>query len=418
MSHGTSSRDRRRSRIVITLVGLSLAGCSAGQGERLSPALRGVAVEPELRPVTATAEPAAGHPRYVRPIPEVIARPRPFRLPDVIDTASGTAAPVTMQPVTGATTGVRLVAAEATVAPRPLPARETAAVEPAAAAEIRGMFAAYLGAFNRHDPAALSAYWSPTGENVDLDSGEVTVGRDAVRRVFSALFAEDGAATIDIDVQSIRPLKSDVALVDGASRIAFDDGVAAGSRFSAVVVRHEEGWLLESVREAAGPVVAAAGKPLDALAWLVGSWEDDGEGVTASTSCFWSTGRAFLVRTHAVIPDAAPQAGPAAGDDRIPGLLPATDVRSRELTEIIGWDPQRQALRSWLFTSDGHFAEGTWTQDGDAWTIHVEGRGADAERDCSCTIVRTGPDSLSVRCSADALAALLPPACDFTRTAR
>jgi hypothetical protein len=140
--------------------------------------------------------------------------------------------------------------------------------------------------------------------------------------------------------------------------------------------------------------------------------------VIASTRCFWSTGRAFLVRTHAVAPDTAPEAVPVAGDARIPGLLPATDVRSRELTEIIGWDPQGQTLRSWIYTSEGRFAEGTWTRNGDAWTIHVEGRGADAERDCSCTIVRTGPDALSVRCSGDALVTVLPPACDFTRTAR
>ncbi|NBW86812.1 MAG: hypothetical protein EBR23_08315, partial [Planctomycetia bacterium] len=128
MRHGTSFRGQHWVHIVGTLVVLSLVGCSSSQGERLSPALRGVAVEPELRPVTATAEPAACRPRFVRPIPEVIARPRPFRLPDVIDTASGAAAPVTMQPVTGAPAGVRLVAAEATVAPRPLPTRETAAV--------------------------------------------------------------------------------------------------------------------------------------------------------------------------------------------------------------------------------------------------------------------------------------------------
>lgn len=417
MRHGTSFRGQHRLHIVCTLVGLSLVGCSSSQGERGSPSLRGVAAEPELRPVTATAEPVAGRARF-RPIPEVIARPRSFRLPDVIATASGSTAPVTMQAIPGVSTGVRLVAGEAADAPRPLPAREAAAVEPAAAAEIRGMFAAYLGAFNRHDTAALASYWSPTGENVDLDSGEVTSGRDAVRQVFSALFAEDGAATIDIDVDSIRPLKSDVALVDGRSQIAFDDGAAAGSRFSAVVVRHDEGWLLESVREAAGPAVPATEKPLDALAWLVGSWQDDGEGVIASTRCFWSTGRAFLVRTHAVAPDTAPEAVPAAGDARIPGLLPATDVRSRELTEIIGWDPQGQTLRSWIYTSEGRFAEGTWTRNGDAWTIHVEGRGADAERDCSCTIVRTGPDALSVRCSGDALVTVLPPACDFTRTAR
>lgn len=418
MRHSTSPRGRCGICIVCSLVGLSLIGCSAGEAQRTTPSLRGVSAEPELRPVTVAADPTAGRRRSVSPIPEVISRRRPFRLREAIDSAVTDAAPLTMQPVPDSGAGIRVVGAEKPAAPRKLAGREAPVGEEPLAAEIRGMLAAYLGAFNRHDAAALAAYWSPSGENVDLESGEVTTGRDAVKQVFSALFAEDGAATIEIDVDAIRPLKPDVALVDGRSRIAFDDGAAAGSRFSAVVVRHDEGWLLESVREAVDPAIAAVGKPLDALAWLVGSWEDVGAGVTASTRCFWSTGRTFLVRTHAVAPDMAPETGPEAGDDRIPGLLPAADVGSRELTEIIGWDPQRQSLRSWVFTSDGRFAEGTWTREGDAWTIRVEGRGADADRDCCCTLVRTGPDSVSVRCSGDALADVLPPACDFTRRSR
>jgi uncharacterized protein (TIGR02246 family) len=340
-----------------------MAGCSAGK--------------------TAERLPVASRP--AAPVPQVIPPPRPFRV--------ATAAPVAARPE---------VAGDV-------------------ATEIRAMLNGYLRDFNRHDSVAVAAHWSDRGESVDLASGEVTAGRAAVRDVFAALFATDADATIDIDVASVRPVRHDVAVVDGQTRLGFTDGGSAASRFSAVVVKQDGRWLLESLRESPLPAPGttdAAAQPLDDLAWLLGAWEDVGEGVTASTQCFWSAGRAFIVRSHAVRPERAPENLPAAGDTRIPGLLPADDSGPRELTEIIGWDPEGQALRSWIFTSTGRFAEATWTKAGDAWTVRVEGRGRDEGAQCDCTLERVGIDGLVVQCSSDALAELLPPACEFTRTAR
>jgi len=254
---------------------------------------------------------------------------------------------------------------------------------------------------------------------VNLDTGEVTAGRDAVAGVFAALFAEDAAATIDIDVDAIRPLSRDVAVVDGTSAISFADGQAAGSRFAAVVMRRDGRWLLESVRESGRPAADGQAGPLDELAWLVGSWEDVGAGVTAGSRCGWASGRGFLVRNHVVAADAGPE--PRGGEDVAapPGLLPAEAVVAREVTEIIGWDPERECIRSWLFTSQGRFAEGVWRRSGEAWTIHVTGLGADAGRDAECVLERSGPDDITVRRTGDAaLADLLPPACGFVRSAR
>jgi uncharacterized protein (TIGR02246 family) len=287
-----------------------------------------------------------------------------------------------------------------------------------AVAEIRDMLRSYLRAFNRHDATALAAHWSTAGTSIDLDTGHVTSGRDAVRQVFAALFDQDGHAVIDIDVDSIRPIRDDVAVVDGVTQMSFGAGAPAASRFSAVVVREDGVWRMESLREAAHAAAAVESRPLDDLAWLLGTWEDVGEGVTAGTNCFWSAGRGFLVRTHAVVGDDASEHPPMEGDRRIPGLLPPGDPRGRELSEIIGWDPDSRTIRSWLFTSDGRFAEATWSRDGRDWHVHVRGRGRDEGLDCICTLTAVGEDGLSMRCDSDVLAHVLPPACDFLRTAR
>lgn len=364
--------------------------------------------------VTASADPT--RPAVVA-LPEVITKPRPFRLPDVIG-AVPSLEPVTM----AAQAAVGVAARSEPAAPLEFPVDRP--VDRPAVAEVAAMLGDYLRAFNRHDAAALAAHWSPSAENVDLDSGATTRGRAAVEEVFTTLFEADAAAAIDIDVESIRPLRDDVAVVDGITTIAFSDssGPAAGSRFSAVVVKRDGRWLLESVREASLPAAAppAAARPLDELAWLVGSWEDVGEGVTAGTQCFWSAGRAFLVRSHVVTIDAAATL-PAAGDDSVPGLLPpgtSPAGTSREITEIVGWDADRRCIRSWLFTSDGRFAEGVWRPDGKAWQVRYEGGGPDAALSGSLRIERIGPDEVSITCADDALADVMPPACDFVRTAR
>jgi uncharacterized protein (TIGR02246 family) len=358
---------------------------------------------------------------YEARVPDVTRPPQPFRVSRVDGQMSHVAAQPRMQPNAPAEVAfdpAALPARAASVSVAALSRSASVASSPAVS-EIRGMMRDYLRAFNRHDPAALAAHWTGAGESVDLDSGEVTAGREAVRAVFSALFDQDEQTTIDIDVHSVRPVRDDVAVVDGVTLIAFTDGSPAASRFSAVVVKEDGRWMLESVRETAQPAatVVAAGKPLDALEWLVGAWEDIGEGVLASTQCFWSAGRGFLIRSHAIRGDAAASDRPMAGDTRIPGLLPAGDQRPRELTEIIGWDPDRRAIRSWIFSSSGRFAEGTWTRDGDTWTVLVEGRGRDEGASCTCTLAPAGADGVAVTCDNDALADLLPPACEFLRTA-
>jgi len=100
------------------------------------------------------------------------------------------------------------------------------------------------------------------------------------------------------------------------------------------------------------------------------------------------------------------------------GLLAVAAGSPRELTEIIGWDPERQEIRSWMFSSDGRFAEATWSQSGEGWAIEVEGCGLDAGRTATGLLLPVGPDAVEVRWQGAGLEGLLPPACSFTRTAR
>lgn len=93
--------------------------------------------------------------------------------------------------------------------------------------------------------------------------------------------------------------------------------------------------------------------PLEALAWMVGDWVDEGEGFRTEWSVSWSPNRAFLVRAFRTITD-NPDEEPLRG------------------TEVIGWDPADQTIRSWTFDSDGGFGEAVWTQNGDRWSARAK----------------------------------------------
>jgi uncharacterized protein (TIGR02246 family) len=406
----------------VALVAAIATGCSSST-KPMGTRLESQAAEPDL---------PASRKRSKQPmaavVPVVVRQPKAFRAVDGAQAAAENpsglkwtsypaAASLPSRIATGAGGTVRLTAGE-----------EPAHLEPQAdtplVAEIRDMLTGYLRAFNHHDACAAAAHWAPAAENVNLDSGEVTAGREAVQAVFATLFASEPAASIDIDVSSIRPLRDDVAVIDGVSRVAYADGEVISSRFVAVAARHEGTWMLESVREAAAAKVEATPRPIDELAWLVGRWENVGHGVIAGARCDWAPGRAYLVRCHTVQPADVPADRPRAGDAAIPGLLPAGGTSARELTEVIAWDPERQEIRSWIFSSDGRFAEATWRRDGQAWTIAVEGRGADTGRVATCTLLPGGGDShggidaWEYRCEGTGLESLMPPACGFARTSR
>jgi uncharacterized protein (TIGR02246 family) len=376
--------------------GLLAVGCSS------RPVETGLSNRPAVSAAADNrSQPTAPARRATGPIPEVITKAKPFRLAAASPTAADTAR-------------------SAPTDRRPRWASPPAGVSSRDTAGIRDLIASYLRAFNQHDPAALAAHWSEAGESVDLDSGATTAGREAVRKVFATLFEEDAGATIDIDLQSIRQLRDDVAVVDGVSRIAFTDAPPSASRFSAVVVRQDGGWVLDTVRESTVPIEqfssTSTERPLDALDWLVGAWEDASEGVTASIQCGWAPNKAFLIRHHLITSDPAPAARPQPGDARIPGLLPAAgSVASRELTEIIGWDESRREIRSWLFSSDGRSAQGSWSRDGQTWTVRFD---AGAGDDCVHSLTLAGADELTCSASSARLNDLLPPACDYLRTAR
>lgn len=84
------------------------------------------------------------------------------------------------------------------------------------------------------------------------------------------------------------------------------------------------------------------------LEWMIGEWVDSDDNSTITTNCSWTKNRNFITRSFSV---------------SIEGHI------ALEGTQVIGWDPEKKCVRSWLFDSEGGFGEATWLRKGNQWVI-------------------------------------------------
>ena len=223
-------------------------------------------------------------------------------------------------------------------------------------AEIRASVEAYVTAFNAADADAVAACWSTKGEWV-TPSGQRIVGQDAIRSEMQAYFAEGETPRIQIENLRIRQLAPTVAVEEGRARVMRRGELPEESTYIAIHVKEKAGWRIESVRETQIPTKPSNFTHLKDLEWMIGTWVDEGNGSTITTKCQWTKNRNFLTRSFAVN---------------------VADKLTLEGTQVVGWDPLRQQIRSWVFDSNGGFAEGTWSRDGNRWLIkslHTTGEG-------------------------------------------
>src|SRR5262245_21140092 len=239
-------------------------------------------------------------------------------------------------------------------------------------AAIRKSDEAYVEAYNKRDAKAVAGMWSPEAVYVDPETGEESVGREEIEKEFSDTFSELKDAKLEIDVKSIKFLSPNVAVENGTARIIRPKEEPDESEYSALFVKRDGKWLLDRVteEESVGPPPEpprSGYEHLKDLEWMIGSWIDQDEDATIQTDCEWTKNQNFINRSFAVvIGDQVDMAG----------------------MQMIGWDPAANQIRSWVFDSDGGFAEGKWSRKGDHWVIQQTGTLPDGRKSSETNIVK------------------------------
>ena len=235
----------------------------------------------------------------------------------------------------------------------------------------KGRRAAFIAAFNTGDAKAVASFWTPDATYVD-QVGREYKGRTAIEQLYEKAFAARKGAKLAIHVTAVKLLTPDVAMEDGITEVTpSEGGLGTAARFSAILVKKDGEWYLQSVRDAVVHPPSNADH-LESLEWLIGEWTGEAEkGESAKTSYDWAENQNFIVSSFATTLDDVPVVGG---------------------TQWIGWDALEKRVRSWSFYSRGGFGEAVWTKDGDKWTLQTTARTADGKKVSASNIVTKTDD--------------------------
>ena len=238
-------------------------------------------------------------------------------------------------------------------------------------AAIRASVEAFVKAYNSGNAKAASALFTPDGQVITQD-GDTIEGRDAIEAGFADIFAETPQAKMEVTVDSIRFIGSDLAVEVGSTKETPAPGETPEyCRYTVLHVKRDGKWLMAAARDSEGEPPTNHER-LMPLAWLLGDWIDDGGSTVVRTNCQWSEDKNFLMQDMNVR---------IAGKDAM------------KVTQRIGWDPLSKRIRSWVFDTEGGFGEGVWARDGDSWVIKSTGVRPDgAAASATSVLVPAGKD--------------------------
>ncbi|HVJ83150.1 MAG TPA: nuclear transport factor 2 family protein [Planctomycetia bacterium] len=245
-------------------------------------------------------------------------------------------------------------------------------------AQIRKAIEDYVAAFNKKDLPAVTAAWSEKAVCTDRDSGEIMEGRAAIVADIEKGFKERPSAKLTGKLEKVRMVRPDVASVAGSTTVVTPGVDPEVSKFSAVMVKENGRWLIDTVTEGAASAPESAKEALKDLGWLIGTWkEEDSEGEGVETTFKWSATETFLLRTFRKY---------------------GKDGDEEHGTQVIAWDARAKQIRSWTFNDDGSFGESTWIKTGDEWIARSSQTLADgSEATGTYVMKRVGRDAIEVK---------------------
>ncbi len=236
---------------------------------------------------------------------------------------------------------------------------QTAPDTPPEKAAILANDRAFEAAYEKGDVKALATFFSENAEYTTED-GQTWVGNAAIEESMRTAFLEDKGSKLAIHLDSVQVLTPDVVVEKGSTSVTRKSGENSGAIFTAIHVKKDGKWKISQLIENPLPQVAPHDR-LQEIAWMIGAWEDVDKStpLTVRSEFVWARGANFITRNVSV---------KNAGESVLEGW------------QVIGWDPVEERIRSWTFDSEGGFAEGSWTREGNRWLIQEAGVNPDGGR--------------------------------------
>lgn len=239
--------------------------------------------------------------------------------------------------------------------------------------QVNEILKVYTDVYNKHDATALIEYWAPNAVSISTETGSRVVGRDAIKAAFEQLFKNDPQSKLTVRLKHFRFIKPEILSIEGESVVTSPKEEPNENVFSAILVKVGEKWQIEQASESSIPTPVTPYDGLKGLEWMVGNWVDDTKGVAVETQLSWNEKKTFLIRKYSVQYD--------------------NDPEGETGTQIIAWDPRSKSIRSWTFSSDGSFGDGTWSNNDNEWRVKFNHTGADGSSNSGTQVLTRIDDS-------------------------
>mgnify|MGYP002784758767 CR=1 FL=1 len=233
------------------------------------------------------------------------------------------------------------------------PAAGEAAAKDAVMANVR----AFTEAYNRRDVQAILALFADDCVLTELD-GTTSKGLKALETELTDTFQGEPNAKISVSVDLLQMVAPDVIVEEGKTNY-FPDGktLTAEADYQATHVKRGGRWVMTRVRTF-NRVVLSPYDSLRELEWLIGDWVDEGSESLVEYSYRWDGEKTYLIGDFSV---------------RVKGKKVITG------TQRIGRDPLTKQIKSWVFDSEGGYAESLWSSTRDGWLMKLKGVRADGK---------------------------------------
>jgi uncharacterized protein (TIGR02246 family) len=239
---------------------------------------------------------------------------------------------------------------------------------------IRKTIESYVETYNRGDASAAASHWSRQGSYL-TQTGEYAKGPDKIRPALEKFFAENKGIQVKVALFDVQRQSEDRAIVKGFAAFQQPGEENEEDLVTATLVKEKGQWKILKVEEEESSVPLATIAKLGELEWLIGDWVDQDDSGSVETTFRWGKDYAFINGTFRV----------AVGD--------RVDL---EGTQVIGWDPVKKRIRSWIFDTKAGFGEGEWSRAGDTWTVKVKSTLGTGQRASSINIYTyVNPNSFS-----------------------
>ncbi|MBA3238955.1 MAG: nuclear transport factor 2 family protein [Parachlamydiaceae bacterium] len=218
---------------------------------------------------------------------------------------------------------------------------------------------AYVEAYNRQDSKTVGSFWAEDGEYTNPESGDVIQGRTAIVKSFDEFFKNGGQTELKVTPKTITFPSNSEAVETGIFTIKRPGEAPQESAFKAFFEKQNNEWVIGEIRNIDIAAVPNNYQHLKKLEWLIGNWIDEDEDVEINSSYKWNDSKNFIIGDFSVTTE---------GQLELSGKT------------VIGWDPIKESIRSWVFDSDGGFGEADWSKKGNSWISETSQTLADGSR--------------------------------------